>query len=94
MWRYANLSLPLWSAFRDLLDNYEMDVKEEEKVTREEARENWDFLRAIMKTEVMKEAHRFLVSKERAPEDENEFMRMLHNIWFRLFRRSGGRSVY
>ena len=68
-----------------------MDVEENEEVTWEEKRENWDFLRAIMKTEVMKEAHQFLVSKEAAPEDENDFMRMLHDIWFRLFRRKGGR---
>jgi poly(U)-specific endoribonuclease len=53
-----------FSAFRDLLDNYEIDVAEEENVTWEERKENWDFLRAIMKTEVMKEAHRFVtVSK-------------------------------
>ena len=70
-----------------------MDVTEDEEVTWEERRENWDFLRAIMKTEVMKEAHKFLVSKEKAPEDEGDFMKMLHDIWFRLFRRKGGRSV-
>ena len=80
------------SAFRDLLDNYEMDVTKEEEVTWEERQENWRFLRAIMKTEVMKEAHRFLVSKGQATEDDDEFMKLLHNIWFRLFRRKGGRS--
>ena len=70
-----------------------MDVTENEEVTWEERQENWDFLRAIMRSEVMKEAHRFLVEKQQAPEDEDEFMKMLHDIWFRLFRRKGGRCV-
>nr|KAG5702177.1 hypothetical protein BaRGS_033889 [Batillaria attramentaria] len=78
--------------FRALLDNYELDVTEEEEVTWEERRENWDFLRAIMKTEVMQEAHRFLASKGVAPEDDDDFMKMLHDIWFRLYRRKGGRG--
>lgn len=81
-----------YKTFRDLLDNYEMDVAEDEEVTWEERKENWDFLRAIMKTEVMKEAQQFLVSKGQASSDEDDFMRMLHDIWFRLFRRKGGRG--
>ncbi|XP_076463170.1 poly(U)-specific endoribonuclease-A-like isoform X5 [Babylonia areolata] len=76
-------------AFHALLDNYEMDVMEDEEVTWEERKENWDFLRAIMKTEVMKEAHAFLISKGQAPSEEDDFTRMLHDIWFRLFRRKG-----
>ncbi|XP_076463167.1 poly(U)-specific endoribonuclease-A-like isoform X2 [Babylonia areolata] len=79
-------------AFHALLDNYEMDVMEDEEVTWEERKENWDFLRAIMKTEVMKEAHAFLISKGQAPSEEDDFTRMLHDIWFRLFRRKGGRG--
>ncbi|XP_005099015.1 poly(U)-specific endoribonuclease-A [Aplysia californica] len=85
-------SRPTYKAFRALLDNYEMDLSEEEEVTWEERQENYDFLTAIMDTAVMKEAHQFLVSKEVAPEDEEEFKKMLHDIWFRLFKRKGGRG--
>ncbi|XP_076463168.1 poly(U)-specific endoribonuclease-A-like isoform X3 [Babylonia areolata] len=81
-----------YRTFHALLDNYEMDVMEDEEVTWEERKENWDFLRAIMKTEVMKEAHAFLISKGQAPSEEDDFTRMLHDIWFRLFRRKGGRG--
>ncbi|KAK7100065.1 poly(U)-specific endoribonuclease-A-like [Littorina saxatilis] len=81
-----------YRTFHDLLDNYEMDVSEAEEVTWEERKENWNFLEAIMKTEVMKEAHRFLASKGVAPDDDDDFKKMLHDIWFKLFRRKGGRS--
>lgn len=81
-----------FKTFRDLLDNYELDVTEEEKVTWEERRENWDFLRAIMKTKVMQEAQRFLAAKGVAPKDDDKFMQMLHDIWFRLYSRKGGRG--
>ncbi|GFN74614.1 poly(u)-specific endoribonuclease [Plakobranchus ocellatus] len=69
-----------------------MDLGEEEEVTWEERKENHEFLTAIMETEVMKEAHRYLVSKGVAPEDEGRFKGLLHGIWFKMFRRGGASS--
>lgn len=68
-----------------------MDVSAEEKVTFEERQENEEFLNAILKTNVMKETHQYLVSKNVAPADKRMFKDMLHDIWFRLFKRAGGR---
>lgn len=70
-----------------------MEVGEEEVVTWAEKQENYDFLNAIMSTNVMKEAHRFLVFKNAAPTDKGKFKEMLHDIWFKLFRRAGGRYL-
>ena len=68
-----------------------MDLADEEVVTWEERKENHEFLTAIMETEVMKEAHRYLVSKGAAPEDEGRFKGLLHGIWFKMFRKGGSR---
>jgi poly(U)-specific endoribonuclease len=85
-------SRPTYKAFHALLDNYEMEIGKEEVVTWAEKQENYTFLNEIMKTKVMKEAHRFLVSKNAAPADEGKFKEMLHDIWFKLFRRQGARG--
>ncbi|CAL1546588.1 unnamed protein product [Lymnaea stagnalis] len=81
-----------YKTFRALLDNYEMELGQEEVVTREELRENHEFLSAIMDTNVMKEAHRYLVSKGVAPQDKMQFKAMLHDIWFKMFRRQAARG--
>ncbi|CAG5117288.1 unnamed protein product, partial [Candidula unifasciata] len=85
-------SRPTYKAFHALLDNYEMEIGEEEVVTWAEKQENYTFLDAIMETKVMQEAHKFLVSKNAAPADEDKFKDMLHDIWFKLFRRKGARG--
>ena len=48
------------SAFRALLDNYEMECGVAEQVTYEEKTENRAFINAIIETDVMKECHRFV----------------------------------
>ncbi|KAK6989699.1 poly(U)-specific endoribonuclease-A [Biomphalaria glabrata] len=86
-------SRPTYKAFRALLDNYEMELGQEEVVTREELKENQDFLNAILATKVMKEAHKYLVSKRVAPEDKQQFKAMLNDIWFKMFRRQASRGA-
>ena len=78
---------PVPIAFRKLLDNYETETGKPEEVTEEEEAENWHFLDVIMETEVMQEAHSYLVSKNRAPDDVQEFKELLHKLWFRLYKR-------
>ena len=75
-------------AFRQLLDNYEISTKDAENVTAEEEKENRDFIDAIMETSVMQECHKFLVSKNKAPEETLDFKRLLYKIWFHLYRRT------
>lgn len=84
---------PTYKAFYNLLDNYEMEVSEEEEVTWEERHENWDFLNAIMDTPVMTKAHEFLVEKGASPENVDDFKKQLHDIWFKFYHRKGGRGA-
>ncbi|TRY58929.1 hypothetical protein DNTS_013428 [Danionella cerebrum] len=85
-------SIDTYKYFINLLDNYEMSTGVAEQVTKEELQENDLFLDAILKTDVMKCAHRYLVSKGRASPDMGQFKKQLYAIWFKLYRRdkSGG----
>ncbi|XP_041357100.1 poly(U)-specific endoribonuclease-B-like isoform X2 [Gigantopelta aegis] len=83
---------PTYKAFKNLLDNYELEIGTIENVTFEEKKENWAFLDAIMETPVMQETHKYLVSKADVSEDESDFKKLLHDIWFRMFRKKGCRG--
>ncbi|XP_056149268.1 poly(U)-specific endoribonuclease-C-like [Lampris incognitus] len=85
-------SIKTYAYFISLLDNYEMSTGVSEKVTREELKENHLFLDAILETDVMKCAHKYLVSKGQSPSDQMQFKRQLYDTWFRLYHRdrSGG----
>lgn len=81
-----------YAYFINLLDNYEMSTGVEETLTTEELKENHLFLDAILETEVMKCAHKYLASKGQSPSDPTQFKRQLYDIWFRFYHRdrSGG----
>ncbi|XP_013996735.1 uridylate-specific endoribonuclease C isoform X1 [Salmo salar] len=85
-------NIKTYALFMRLLDNYEMSTGVSETVTSEELMENDLFLNAILETEVMKCAHKYLVSKGRSPSDQQQFKRQLYDMWFRLYHRdrSGG----
>jgi len=80
----------LIKAFKDLLDNYELECGEQEVVTPEEKKENVAFVDAIMETEVMQEAHKYLVSKGKSPKEVGQFKWQLYKIWFTMVRRTRG----
>ncbi|KAJ8249956.1 hypothetical protein COCON_G00231720 [Conger conger] len=81
-------SIETYARFINLLDNYEMSTGTAETVTAQEEEENRLFLDAIMKTEVMKHAHQYLVRKGQSPPDSQQFKRQLYDIWFRLYHRN------
>ncbi|XP_030608086.1 poly(U)-specific endoribonuclease-C-like [Archocentrus centrarchus] len=85
-------SIETYKYFISLLDNYEMSTGVSETVTSEELKENELFIDAILKTDVMKCAHQYLVKKGQSPSDPAQFKRQLYNMWFRLYHRerSGG----
>ena len=68
--------------------DYEVETGQPEEVTQEEQVENCHFIDLLVETDVMREAHRILVAKGKAPEEEDDFKRKLYDIWFRLYRRS------
>lgn len=76
------------SAFKKLLDNYEIETGKREEVTEEEYKEMCHFIDVLMDTAVMQEAHNYLVSKKKAPEDVTDFKKLLYTIWFKLYKRS------
>ncbi|XP_064175741.1 uridylate-specific endoribonuclease C-like [Anguilla rostrata] len=80
-------SIATYAHFINLLDNYEMSTGTAETVTRQEMAENHLFLDAILQTEVMKHAHRYLVSRRLSPADPLKFKEQLYDIWFRLYHR-------
>ncbi|KAG7526441.1 poly(U)-specific endoribonuclease-C-like [Solea senegalensis] len=81
-----------YAHFIKLLDNYEMSTGVSERVTSEELQETKLFINAIMETDVMKCAHKYLVRKGQSPAERSHFKRQLYDIWFRLYHRdrSGG----
>nr|XP_055046858.1 poly(U)-specific endoribonuclease-C-like [Misgurnus anguillicaudatus] len=80
-------SIDTYAYFISLLDNYEMATGVAEQVTQDELRENDLFLDAILKTEVMKCAHRYLVRKSLAQSDPKQFKKQLYDIWFKFYNR-------
>ncbi|KAM7379684.1 hypothetical protein PAMP_005218 [Pampus punctatissimus] len=85
-------SIETYVHFINLLDNYETSTGVSETVTSEEHKENRLFIDAIMETDIMKCAHKYLVRKGQSPSDLGQFKRQLYDIWFRLYHRdrSGG----
>ncbi|XP_071358566.1 uridylate-specific endoribonuclease C isoform X2 [Trachinotus anak] len=75
------------SMFMKLLDNYERSIGVTERVTTEEQTEINLFLDAVLQTEVMKRAHKYLVSKGQSSADSRLFKRQLNLIWFHLYHR-------
>ncbi|XP_010752289.2 uridylate-specific endoribonuclease C [Larimichthys crocea] len=75
------------SRFIRLLDNYERSTGVAEQVTTEELAEMNLFLDAVLQTEVMKRAHKYLVSKGKSSSNLIHFKNQLRLIWFHLYHR-------
>ena len=86
---------PTYRAFMALLDNYQSQVGVAETVTDAERRETWTFLKTIMQTPPMQFCHKYCRANkpDEVPADQDEFLQLLHTIWYKLYRRSrGGRE--
>ncbi|XP_063215378.1 uridylate-specific endoribonuclease [Chroicocephalus ridibundus] len=92
LYKYVNeelFSKPTYASFIKLLDNYQRATGREEDVTAEELREQDNFLREVMKTELMKKLFAFLHKKNRYG-SEQEFVADLKEMWFGLYSRGDG----
>ncbi|NXV53621.1 ENDOU endoribonuclease, partial [Uria aalge] len=92
LYKYVNeqlFSKPTYASFIKLLDNYQRATGREEDVTAEELREQDNFLREVMKTELMKKLFVFLHKKNRYG-SEQEFVADLKEMWFGLYSRGDG----
>jgi len=83
---------PTYKAFSALLDNYIAETGEAEQVTNVEQKEIRTFLEEVMDTKPMKFCHKYCRAKDpdKVPEDIGEFKKLLHKIWFELYRRERG----
>ena len=80
-------STPTFKAFYALLDNYEKETGTAETVTDEERRENRTFVRELMKTKPIQYVQKYFVSKGVCGGSDRDFERLLHDTWFKLYRR-------
>ncbi|KAI4552511.1 hypothetical protein MJT46_017162 [Ovis ammon polii x Ovis aries] len=90
LFTYVNKKLfskPTYTAFINLLNNYQRATGRGEHFTAQELAEQDTFLREIMKTDVMKELYGFLHQQNRYS-SEQEFVSDLRNMWFGLYSRS------
>jgi len=85
---------PTYKTFLALLDNYEAETGIAEYVTKKERKEEYTFLKAIMRTGPMQFCHKYCRANkpDQVPEDEAGFIKLLHTIWFDLYRRSDKRD--
>jgi len=85
------LRRPTYRTFVALLDNYKAETGEAERVTNTERKEISDFLNAIMQTAPMQFCHQYLQKKipDKVSSSQTEFKKLLHKIWFELYRRGG-----
>ncbi|KAL5249544.1 hypothetical protein ACHWQZ_G018420 [Mnemiopsis leidyi] len=81
-----------YKRFYDLLDNYESAVGVEEVMTHMEIIEMKKFVDVVVSSRPMQIAKEYLVEKNWAPSDEENFKDWLWDVWFTLYKRGRGRG--
>lgn len=77
--------------FAALLDNYVSETGVGETMTSKDRSETWAFIHGIMRTLPMQFCHKYCVANgEDIPDDEDEFKKLLYNIWFKMYTRQRG----
>ncbi|KAI3943127.1 hypothetical protein MKX01_004403, partial [Papaver californicum] len=83
---------PTYSRFCSLLDNYNPVVGSKEQVSTQEKQEEAAFIEQISRTGPIQYLHRYLTCKGIVSENNEEFKRMLSDLWFGLYGRGGSSS--
>lgn len=89
---FTGVSSEVWQKrtyliFYHLLDNYVRSTGVSEESSAREAKEEWDFLNACMETKPMQYCFKYLVAKGCCDDDQEAFLKMLHEAWFEFYRR-------
>ncbi|EDV23531.1 Poly(U)-specific endoribonuclease [Trichoplax sp. H2] len=91
LFQYVNenkiFARPTYAKYIALMDNYVHCTGTTENYSNNEVNEIWAFLDEIMKTQVMKDAHSFLVSHGLASSNVATFKDELYEIWFEPYQR-------
>eukprot|EP00192_Tetraselmis_astigmatica_P014149 CAMPEP_0117654760 /NCGR_PEP_ID=MMETSP0804-20121206/3918_1 /TAXON_ID=1074897 /ORGANISM="Tetraselmis astigmatica, Strain CCMP880" /LENGTH=310 /DNA_ID=CAMNT_0005461067 /DNA_START=310 /DNA_END=1242 /DNA_ORIENTATION=- len=80
-------------AFMRLLDNYNASTEHEDRLSKSEVRESYEFLDEIMDEDVMKYVHKYLIKVGKAPTSESAFIKQLFKIWFYSYGRGEARNA-
>ncbi|KAI3958276.1 hypothetical protein MKW92_021099 [Papaver armeniacum] len=83
---------PTYSRFCSLLDNYNPVVGSKEQVSAQEKQEEAAFIEEISRTGPIQYLHKYLTCKGIVSDDNQEFKRMLSDLWFGLYGRGGSSS--
>ncbi|CEM36185.1 unnamed protein product [Vitrella brassicaformis CCMP3155] len=84
---------PTVKAFMRLLDNYVREAGVEERVSKAEKREVWDFLHAIGDTGPMQYLAKYVSMKGVSGIDDlDDLLAEMHRMWFSLYRRETRRD--
>lgn len=83
---------PTYSRFCSLLDNYNPVVGSKEQVSAQEKQEEAAFIEEISRTGPIQYLHKYLTCKGIVSENNQEFRRMLSDLWFGLYGRGGSSS--
>lgn len=87
------LNGPTYKAFLKLLNNYNPEVNQRESITTSELEENYGFLNEILKTPVIKEAHKYLVQMGKSSSSVTSFKGQLYDLWFKPYYRSSSQRI-
>uniref|UniRef100_A0A8C4MZQ8 Uridylate-specific endoribonuclease n=1 Tax=Equus asinus TaxID=9793 RepID=A0A8C4MZQ8_EQUAS len=94
LFSYVNeelFSKPTYTAFINLLNNYQRATGRGEHFSAQQLAEQDAFLREVTKTAVMKELYSFLRDQNRYS-SEQEFVNDLKNMWFGLYSRGNDKG--
>ncbi|XP_035676789.1 poly(U)-specific endoribonuclease-B-like isoform X1 [Branchiostoma floridae] len=84
-------NIPTYRAFLELLDFYEAETSEPKEETERQYDLSRAFLNRCLETDVMKEAHSFLLSRDLVRQSyKKDFKELLYELWFELQPRPSG----
>ncbi|ESP01981.1 hypothetical protein LOTGIDRAFT_230532 [Lottia gigantea] len=84
----AMFALPTYATFITLLDNYNINVGQQDSILQTEWQEINAFLDAILETSVMQKAYNFLHTNGYVPHNDAQWRETLTEMWFNLYPRS------
>ncbi|KAF7386527.1 hypothetical protein HZH68_013659 [Vespula germanica] len=83
-------SHPTIQKLSNLFDNYELDIRQTEVVTRQESKEEDEFIDALVSSDVTTAVMNFLATKGYFAMNPQTYKTVLKSIWFHLYSRIKG----
>lgn len=84
------LSHPSINKLNKLFDNYEVDISKTEVVTKEESKEEDDFINTLLSSDILTTVMNFLATKGYFAKNTQTYKTILKSIWFQQYSRIKG----